>query len=207
MTTELNITVEVVEEAGFLPALMGLGLSYGVTSEHAPGDIQLELPESMKLVARAEALAPLDKGHNKFLESIQVWLDIKMPRYWWQEFDTYRVGVTKQSESTMHTIAKRKLTQNDFVSPISALYLAKLNSLVEKIKAKDSLAPDLYFRELKNLLPEGFVQRRIVCLNYKVLRHMYLQRHDHRLIEWQYFFSKLLSQVESPEFITERKRK
>ncbi|MCK9240314.1 hypothetical protein [Desulfocurvus sp.] len=54
----------------------------------------------------AEKLAPLDKGHNKVLESMCVWLDVRMPRYWWQEFDTYRVGVTKQSESTMHILIR-----------------------------------------------------------------------------------------------------
>jgi len=92
--------IEIVNESGYHAAMLGLSLSYN-KSLCAMYDV-------------AKKLYNKDGGHNKFLESIQIWLDIKMPRYWWQEFDTYRVGVTKQSESTVHTVFKRELTQEDF---------------------------------------------------------------------------------------------
>jgi len=76
--------VKILEEAGYKHALYGISLSYNK-------DI-----ENMEKVSKS--LCKLDGGHNKFLESIVVWLEINAARYWWQEFDTYRVGITKQSE-------------------------------------------------------------------------------------------------------------
>ncbi len=67
--------VTVLEESGYQHALLGLSLSRGITLEHAD--------------RVAQRLAGKDGGHNKFLESIAVWMDITAPRYWWQQFDTY----------------------------------------------------------------------------------------------------------------------
>ena len=41
-------------------------------------------------------------------------MDITAPLYWWKEFDTYKVGVTANSCSTMHTIHKKEFTLDDF---------------------------------------------------------------------------------------------
>ena len=87
--------VQIMAECGVVEAMVGLSLSYGVGKSY----------EEMLEVAKK--LYNKDGGHNKFLESIVVWLNIDAPRYWWQQFDTYRVGTTKQSGSTMHTIMKR----------------------------------------------------------------------------------------------------
>lgn len=200
----INMTVTVLEEAGFLQALMGLGLSHGLTSDQPVGDSLLTCQTEAKLKTRAAALATFDGGHNKFLESIQVWLDVRAPRYWWQEFDTYRIGVTKQSESTMHTLGKRLLNQNDFVEPIPMAILDKLNWLVDRYQActRFKLAPEVVWRELKGLLPEGFLQRRVISTNYKALRGIYFQRRNHKLLEWQLFFKAVLDQVAHPHFIT-----
>ena len=78
--------VRILEEHGHDSALLGLSLSYDQTPERMP--------------AVAERLRFRGDGHNKFLESILVWLDVTAPRYFWQQFDTYRVGVTKQRQST-----------------------------------------------------------------------------------------------------------
>ena len=72
--------------------------------------------------------------------------------------DQYRIGVTTQSESTIHRIMHRELSQSDFERPISHPYLYHLNLLIKKYKeTKDK---ELFF-QLKNDLPEGFLQRRI----------------------------------------------
>ncbi len=165
------MNVEILKEAGYEEAMLGLSLSHLQPVEDMP--------------AIAYRLAYKDAGHNKFLESIVVWLDIAAPRYWWQQFDTYRVGITKQSESTMHTLMNRKLKRSDFEYPIHLDTLRRLNELIE----------GGYFEMLKSDLPEGFLQRRIVCTNYKVLRHIVLQRKDHRLPEWQFFISEIRRQV------------
>ena len=86
--------VEVVNESGYTEALLGLSLSHNQPIENM-ADVALKL-------------ASKDGGHNKFLESIYIWLDITAPRFWWQEADTYRLS-TKQSESTMHTMTNRPM--------------------------------------------------------------------------------------------------
>ena len=152
-----------MKECGYDEALLGLSLSHGSSLCRMP--------------AAARKLARMDGGHNKFLESIVVWLDIRAPRYWWQQFDAYRVGVTKQSESTMHTLLRRPISQEDFESPIHPDYLRHLERLREEKR--------LY--ELKCSLPEGYLQRRLVCANYKSLRNIHTQRKSHELAEWRAF--------------------
>lgn len=52
--------------------------------------------------------------HRKFMRMITVYLDITAPLYWWKEFDTYRVGTVANSCSTMHKIADKEFTMDDF---------------------------------------------------------------------------------------------
>jgi len=169
--------VKLLAEEGYSQALLGLSLSYHQTLEAMP-EVAL-------------TLAGKDGGHNKFLEAIQVWLDIQAPRYWWQQFDTYRVGITKQSESTMHTLTQRLLTTADFEGFIPAATIERLNVLIA----------DCDMAQLKRELPEAFLQRRVVCLNYKALRNIILQRYQHRLAEWQYFISRVYLQIGHPELL------
>ncbi len=142
-------------------ALEGLALSY-----NQPVD---------KMVNVAHRLAHKGKGHNKFLESITVYQDITAARDWWSQFDTYRVGMTKQSESTMHTLAKSPLKQSSFALRIKEDYLEYLNNLIETKAPVD---------KIKKALPESFLQRRIVCTNYMTLQNIASQRHNHKLGEW-----------------------
>ena len=168
--------VTVKAEAGYWQAMEGLALSYGREVRDMPS-VALKLYDK-------------DGGHNKFLESMQVWLLVHFPRHIWQQFDTYRVGVTKQSESTMHTITKRPLTQDDFDDPIMASYLTHLNELVKR----GAVA------RLKNELPEGFLQSRMVNTNYKALRHIMRQRHNHKMPHWRQFCLECIAQLEYKEF-------
>ncbi len=52
--------------------------------------------------------------HRKFMRMIVVYLDITAPLYWWKEFDTYKVGTVANSCSTMHKIAAKEFTLDDF---------------------------------------------------------------------------------------------
>lgn len=52
--------------------------------------------------------------HRKYMRMVNVSMDITAPLYWWKEFDTYKVGTVANSCSTMHTITKRELTEEDF---------------------------------------------------------------------------------------------
>lgn len=168
--------VKILKEAGREEALLGLSLSYNTDVDRMP--------------RVANHLSHKDGGHNKFLESICVWLDITAPRYWWQQFDTYRVGITKQSESTMHTLLKNPITQDMFCREIP----------LEVIKYLEKLREEKKFEVLKATLPESFLQRRIVATNYKALRHIYKQRITHKLPEWGQFCTTL-EDLAHPEYI------
>lgn len=52
--------------------------------------------------------------HCKFRRMITVSMDINAPLYWWKEFDTYKVGTVANSCSTMHKIAEKEFTMDDF---------------------------------------------------------------------------------------------
>ena len=178
----------VLNETGYEESAFGFSLSYNSTKD------------------RAKELFPKfafkQGGENKFLESIYIWLYIKAPRFWWQEFDTYRVGITKQSGSTMHTLTKSLLTQSNFEYRLPENTLITLNQLIEKYnETENTQSKKALLLIIKNTLPEGFLQERVVCLNYKTLQNMYNQRKNHKLPQWQMFFDYLLDNIQHPEFI------
>lgn len=62
----------------------------------------------------AQKLIKGGSEHRKFLRQIFVSVDITAPLYWWKEFDTYKVGTVANSCSTMHKIAEKAFTLEDF---------------------------------------------------------------------------------------------
>ena len=191
-------------------ALFGVGLSYGLTSDikEVPAlEDNNELYDRLMRIARGLAHKP-GGGHNKFLETITLTLDVKAPRYWWQEFDTYRVGVTKQSESTMHTLMTRPFSIQDFedfedgeeivggfvtVLERARKAYVELQSMCKVVDMESQ--KDEMLCMIKKILPEAYLQRRIVCLNAKALQNMYTQRKNHRLPEWRSFFNAIKEQM------------
>ena len=140
--------------------------------------------------------------HRKFMRMITVYLDITAPLYWWKEFDTYKVGTVANSCSTMHKIADREFTFDDFsheklinsacmeiqeqhirISPIQALAttIECLNSYRDLyLQTKDKK----YWWQMIQLLPTSYNQKRTVMLNYEVLANIYKSRRNHKLDEW-----------------------
>lgn len=147
--------------------------------------------------------------HRKFMRMITVYLDITAPMYWFKEFDTYKVGTVANSCSTMHKIAAKEFTLDDF--SIEHLMPSSLKHFEETIDllndARDAYihyddstygADDQFWIDLRNnwtkkdcwwqmiqLLPSSYNQRRTVMLNYEVLANIYKSRKDHRLDEWR----------------------
>lgn len=185
---------------GIDEALLGLGLSYNIIPEdynkYPIGTPFRSYPEEVqnKIFYRAMKLITKDGGHNKFIESIQLWLDLRLPRYLWSQFDTYRIS-TKQSQSTMHTITNRELTHSDFYKEyISQNCLDEINKLINKYNnEKDKDIKYNYFMSIKNILPEGYIQRREVNLSLKTLRNIYTQRVNHRIHIWRQIFTDIYS--------------
>ena len=202
--------VKVISEYGLDEALLGLGLSYGKTSDMTLVDIKADKDGvKTKLLETAKRLAPRENAHNKFLRCCIVNLDIDAPRYWWQEADTYKVGTVANSESTMHTITKREFVESDFEPMFDAghqlykiAYLNTLRSLYNEYVANENLEmADTIWKDIIKSLPHNYLQRRIVTLNYQVLRTMLRQRKGHKLGEWATFREAILNGVQYPEFL------
>ena len=174
---------KVLHCAGYEQAVLGMMLIYGKTSF----DDFTATDEDRDRVATK--LAPMDGGHNKFLEQIQYWILIKAPLFWWKQADTYRVGISKSSESTMHKSWKNGLTQEMFETPI---FQDTLNNLNNSIREYNSpiVKPDRK-KYLETLiignLPDAYLQTRLLNVNAKCLRNMYFQRRDHKLKQWRDF--------------------
>ena len=73
--------------------------------------------------------------HRKFMRMITVYVDITAPLYWWKEFDTYKVGTVANSCSTMHKIADKEFTLDDF----SCEHLMEWSDYEDEVR---SLEPD-----------------------------------------------------------------
>ena len=186
--------VTVLQESGHELALRGMAYSYKDRSVEVRDWWGGQYTRAQK---RAAILAHKSGGHNKFLESMQVWIDVEASRAWWSEMDTYRVGTTKQSESTMHTLSKREPTQDDFEVGTHPL-------TVETFKRIWETAGDIHL--LKMNLPEGFLQRRLINTNYKVLQNIIQQRIDHRLHLWRVFCNEIIEQVQYPEYLIKKEK-
>ena len=145
------------------------------------------------LMRRLAAGGPV---HAKYRRMITVYVDITAPLYWWKEFDTYKVGTVANSCSTMHKIADKEFTLEDFstehlyfdeldffkeiidhLNGCRILYLASKKEESARIQKND-------WWQIIQLLPSSYNQKRTVMLNYEVLAHIYQDRKGHKLDEW-----------------------
>ena len=184
--------VRVLCEAGYKEALFGLSLSYRTLTPLEINGTKRYFDDDqhfLKLCKIAETLAFKQGGHNKFLESMQVWLLIRGSLSFWKQFDTYRVGTTKQSESTMHTLRKRVLTENDFTKETFCIPTITQNFSID---------------EMRDSLPSGFLECRVVNTNYKTLQNIIHQRKNHKSKKWNTFIEMLLKQVKFPQFLIKK---
>ena len=175
--------IHLMRMEGLQEALFGIGLSYGVTSEYE-GWNEVPFDRMMKLQEIASKLCKAGAGEDKFLRQVVCWWDVRAPRYWWAEADTFKVGTVAQSESTMHTIMRRPLVDSDFEKPVPPQVLESVNRFVELYRNAKPETRQEWFIDLKNVLPEGFLQRRIWTLNLANMKNIHRQRKNHRLPQW-----------------------
>ena len=166
--------------------------------------------------------------HRKFMRMITVYVDITAPLYWWKEFDTYRVGVEKNSCSTMHKIHNKRFEREDF--SIEHMHnfeeehwmvtmdnvIASLNVAREKyLETSKDLENDMerdemlrlhklkkcYWWQMIQLLPSSYNQKRTVMMNYEVLANIYSSRKNHKLDEWSVGFMEWIESLPYSELI------
>lgn len=189
---------KLLECHGFESAIKATMLSFGTTSF----DNFETTPEDMKRLSNK--LAPKDGGHNKFLEQIQYWILIQAPLTWWKEADTYRVGISKSSESTMHKSWKNGLTDENFEGPIFQDTLNNLNNCIREYNSELTTPERKHYLErlIFHNLPNGYLQTRMVNLNAKCLRNIYFQRKSHKLEIWREFCEWIKNELPYGDLIT-----
>lgn len=154
-----------------------------------------------------QQLSNAGTDHRKYMRMMPVYVRITAPLYWWKEFDTYKVGTVSNSCSTMHKIADKEFTLDDF----SCEHLDLDNyDLLKKTIVRLNHYRDIYINggiieypdcgrqifeskskkiwwQMIQLLPSSYNQTRNVMMNYEVLANIYKSRKDHKLNEWRDF--------------------
>jgi hypothetical protein len=152
--------------------------------------------------------------HRKFMRMIAVYVDLTGPLYWWKEFDTYKVGTVANSCSTMHKIAEKEFTPDDFSmehlidepgcrwrAGFISMITMGLNDARKKFLATNDKT---YWWQMIQLLPTSYNQKRTIMLNYEVLANIYRSRRNHKLDEW-HTFCDWIESLPYSELITGRK--
>lgn len=138
----------------------------------------------------AQRLIKAGSEHRKFLRQIFVSVDVTAPLFWWKEFDTYKVGTVANSTSTMHKLANTPITidcfeMDDFENMNCHSCWDFIIFACEGLRQKYNETKDKrYWKELIRLLPESWLQKRTVTMNYENILNMYMQRRNHKLNEW-----------------------
>ena len=150
-----------------------------------------------------QRLARAGTDHRKFMRMIVVYVDVTAPLYWWKEFETYKVGTVSNSCSTMHSIHKKPFNAYDFScedlltsNKLPAVFRAKspvqvLFDTIDTLNACRKMyletGDKIWWRQMIQLLPDSYNQRRTLMLNYEVLANIYRARRNHKLTEWREF--------------------
>lgn len=159
----------------------------------------------------AARLCRAGTDHRKFMRQIFVSMDITAPIYWWKEFDTYKVGTTANSTSTMHKIHSRSFETEDFstdhMTEETKLFFQSVISQLEKLRLLFLETEDkAYWYSIIQLLPSNYNQMRTCTLNYENLANIYHARKNHKLEEWHDFCNYIKELPYSEELLTWEKR-
>lgn len=150
----------------------------------------------------ASKLVKSGRDHRKFMRQILISCEITAPAYWWRQFDTYKVGVTVNSTSQMHTLGSRKLTKSDFeVDDWNIDWDIILNNLNERIESYHDNGKRNGWKDILQMIPQSFIYSRKVILNYEVLKNQYDSRIMHRLSEWRLYIKEMIDNIRYPELI------
>ena len=168
----------------------------------------------------AKNLIKFGPEHAKFLRQIFISVDITAPLYWWKEADTYKVGTTANSTSTMHKLTAKPFERSDFefdegseliikdghgiknLKETYDNYIDEILYMCNELRNNYLLTKDkCYWRALVQILPNAYLQTRTWTANYAILRNIYFQRKNHKLKEWHQFCDWIKTLPYSKELI------
>ena len=204
------LRIEYTDVYGWIPAIRGARNPMNSWNQsdtsYGTGETTVEIgPRDLDLLRR---LANAGPDHGKFMRMIQVYCDITGPLYWYKELDTYRVGVEKNSCSTMHKIHAKEFVWGDFsfenLLPDEATeFMERLVYGLNFYRAKFLETKNKSFWwQLIQLLPSSYNQRRTYMFSYAALRSIYHARKNHKLDEWREFCRWVESLPYASELIT-----
>ena len=158
-------------------------------------------------ISLAKRLICAGNDHRKFIRQIFVSVDITAPLYWWKEYDTYKVGTVANSTSTMHKIASKEFSREDFSCDFMNQETLEQMDLViahlEKLRTQFNETKDKeVWYSLIQFLPSSYNQMRTCTFNYENVLNMYFSRKHHKLQEWHVFCDWIESLPYMKEFIT-----
>lgn len=152
-----------------------------------------------------QRLAKAGTDHRKFMRMMPVYVRITAPLYWWKEFDTYKVGTVANSCSTMHKIAAKEFTMEDFscehldfrtrkvlekaIEALNDYRKLYINYNPDDFEIKGCPSKKYIWWQMIQLLPSSYNQTRNVMMNYEVLANIYHSRKNHKLDCWRDFCS------------------
>lgn len=162
-------------------------------------------PEDMKLCKK---LIKSGTDHRKFLRMIHVQADITAPLYWWKQADTYKIGTTTNSTSTMHIITKKEFTLNDFsVDELPEVGVELFDALVKNLNQLRegylSTKAKVFWDTIIKVLPSSYNQLRTIDVDYETLIRMHHARKNHKLSEWHQFCDWIETLPYMKEFLSE----
>lgn len=193
------MNLEGIKVFGFENALIGMRLPMCKDFEEAKQKSMVE-QENVDLCKRLIKADEEGCGqpNSKFLRMIHVQVAVTAPLYWWKEMDTYKIATVANSTSTMHKLADTPITRECFEMDdfeevkidmgIDNFWESYLIPTLEQLRQKHNETKDKrYWKELIRLLPESWLQTRMLDLNYATLRNIYTWRRNHKLSEWHTF--------------------
>lgn len=140
-------------------------------------------------LALAQKLVKAGSDHRKFMRQIFVSVDITAPLYWYKEFDTYKVGTTANSTSTMHKVHASEFSLDNFshehLTEWGKALLDNVCSFLNHNRDKFNETKEKdYWWQMIQMLPSSYNQLRTVTMNYENLLNIYHARKNHKLDEW-----------------------
>ena len=133
-----------------------------------------------------QTLIKAGSEHRKFMRQIFISTDVIMPAYVAQEFDTYKVGSTRNSCSFQHKGVSKPFELNDFqTSPRDEGYIKLILPILNDLRDKYLETKDYeYFLSIRRLLPMGYLYRFTWTGSYENILNMYHKRKNHKLADW-----------------------
>ena len=225
--------IELLETAGWYTVFKNLRQSYSLDSrsnlkhiersniQYIPDTKTIEYTGHLvidnKDLQLLSTLVKRGDSHSKIIRGLQTYVEITAPRYWWQEWLTYVIGVLEinptidwvslNSESTMHTLKKevsnRRITGDGI--DIGTEYGLSKDKVCEYVfdytlENYNDNTNNMSLEQLKANLPEGYLQTRTFQVSYQAWRRIYMQRANHKLEEWN---TNIVEFIESLPFSKE----